>query len=94
MSDKEIISTWKEELIKFEPEIFERNTLIDAFEEMKFDTDTSQPRIKHKNSIKRNHYLKIFAGWKGFAEDLVNGLLMIALTSYQKSSLNIPNTIQ
>ena len=46
MSDKEIISIWKEELIKFEPEIFERNPLIDAFEEMKFDTDTSQPQGK------------------------------------------------
>ena len=46
MSDKEIISTWKEELIKFEPEILEINLQIDAFEEMKFETDTSQPQDK------------------------------------------------
>ena len=50
MSDKEIISSWKEELIKLEPEIFERNPLIGAFEEMKIDCDISQLQDKTQKS--------------------------------------------
>ena len=41
MSYKEIISSWKEELIELEPEIFERNPLIGPLEEMNNDCDIS-----------------------------------------------------
>ena len=46
MSDKEIISRWKKELIKLKPEIVEKNPLIGTFEEMKIDCDISQLQDK------------------------------------------------